>query len=656
MKFRMGNLLRFFSMQSVPMIFRFNIVLLLCLAAPPGWAKQAQFADGVLTIDALNYNNVTYQVQLVPVAGSNPLAFILTAAQAVSTTTDPAATLVGTTLTIPNILVNGTERLSARLQLLGQDPVRFQLFTYSSLRSVTLDTANQTLTPGKAFNVKYSGGVLSASKIKLSIGASVIATNVVDNVIVATVPANMQGNQTLAIELDGDAFRLPLTIAPGTPVANPKSYVSSVISEVTLDLQRLGLPADLLDHNSLSAQLATLTESEAQQAALLIRENIAALSDLTSQSQGRALALTIFSPTANLSECERLMVNYLRASSVMSGSIGVVVVGGIASTALPLSGPFALAAAVATASAIVSGELAAQYQDSLLSLSCLHVESATLGTVQEVRSEVTVAQTLNVYESRALSIRVSELQRLANLEVRGDFLSASASVKAALERLKGLLTSLGFSASSRLQVTVKNLMTRLKTDDSQQISNNSHKFAIRAISDSRVSGSVLSSPSGALTLLLDRKDTDMAEGQSISFTLELYNATDDVSLRVPVKLNGASLLEDLKLAVVGRWKVTRTDNGTVYDLELRQGGTGVYLLPGPTCPNGVTTPTGCEYKTTWSITKSGTKYLLFDHGFWHPGYNDPAIGDRTSLTLPLTGFVTHEIGNVANVAIRYVKQ
>ncbi|MES3007086.1 MAG: hypothetical protein V4751_04865 [Pseudomonadota bacterium] len=638
------------------MMIRSSIVLLLCLAAAPGWAKQAQFAEGVLTIDTVNYNNATYQTQLVPVAGSNPIAFILTAAQAVSTTTDPAATVVGTTLTIPNVLVNDTERLSVKMMLVGQNPVRFQVLSYSSLRNVTLDTANQTLTPGKAFYVKYSGGALSASKIKLSMGSSAVATHVVDNVIAVTVPVGMQGNQTLSIELDGDTFRLPLTIEPGVAVVNPKSYVGSFINTLALDLQRLGLPADLLDQNALSAQLASMTESDAQQAALLIRENIAALSALTSQLQGQALALSIFTPTANLSECERLMVNYLRATSVMSASIGVVVVGGVAATALPLSGPFALAAAVATASAIVSGELAAQYQDRLLSLSCLHVENATIGTVQELRSEVTVAQTLNVYESRAQSIRITELQRLANQEVRGDFLSASTTVKASLERLKSLLTSLGFSASSRLQVTVKNLMTRLKTDDSQQISTNSHKFSIRAISDSRVSGSVLTSASGALTLLLDRKDTDMPEGQSISFTIELYNSVDDVSIKVPVKLNGASMLEDLKLAVVGRWKVTRTDNGTVYDLELRQGGTGVYLLPGPTCPNGVTTPTGCEYKTTWTITKSGTKYLLFDHGFWHPGYNDPALGDRTSLTLPLTGFVTHEIGNVANVAIRYVKQ
>ena len=232
----------------------------------------------------------------------------------------------------------------------------------------------------------------------------------------------------------------------------------------------------------------------------------------------------------------------------------------------------------------------------LLSLDCLHVQSATIGTVQELRSEVTVLQTLNVYESRAQSIRVTELQRLANQEVRGDFLSASATVKATLERLNSLLTSLGFSATNRLVVTVKSLLARVKTDDTRQVFDNSHKFSIRSISDSRVSGSVLTSASGALTLLLDRKDLDMAEGQSISFTLELYNATDDVSLRVPVKLNGASLLEDLKLAVVGRWKVTRTDNGTVYDLELRQGGTGVYLLPGETCPNGVKTATGCEYK------------------------------------------------------------
>jgi hypothetical protein len=645
-----------FKKCSVTALIRTTFLLLLALTATSSWAKQAQFADGVLSIDTLNYNNATYQVQLAPVAGSNPVAFTLTAAQAVATTSDPAATLVGTALTIPNVLINGTERLNVRMLLTGMDPVRFQLQSYSTVRSVTLDTGGQTLAPGKAFYVKYTGGVLTASKIRLNIGSLVIAPTVVDNVIAATVPVGMQGNQTLSITLDGDTFSLPLVIVPGTPVANPRSFVTSAISEVAVELQRLRLPADLLDQTALAAQLAALTEAEAQQAALLIRENLSALSGLSNDLNGSVLALSMFTPTGNLTECERLMVNYLRATSVMSLSAGVVVVGGIASTALPLSGPFALAAAVATASAIVSAELAVQYQTRLLTLSCLEVDSATVGTVQPVRSEVNVTQTLNVFESRAQTLRITELQQLENAEIRTDFLAASATVKASLERLNSLLTSLGFSSSNRLVSSVKSLLGRLKTDDRLQVSDNAHKFSVRSISDNRVSASVLPSATGTLTLLIDRKDTDMPEGQSISFTIELYNSAEDVSIRVPIKLNGASLLEDLKLAVLGRWKVTRTDNGTVYDLELRQGGTGVYLLPGPTCPNGTVTATGCEYKTTWNITKSGSKYLLFDHGFWHPGYNDTSIGDRTSLTLPLTGFVIHEIGNVTNVSIRYTKQ
>lgn len=645
-------------------ITRLTTLLLLCLTAIPGWAKQAQFADGVLSIDTLNYNNVTYQVQLAPIAGSNPIAFSLRTAQAVASTTDPAATLVGTTLTIPNVLVNGTERLSVKMLLTGMDPVRFQLQSYSTVRSVTLDTADQALTPGKAFYVKYAGSALTASKIKLNIGSLVITPHVMDTVIAATVPIGMQGNQTLSIELDGDAFLLPLNIQPGTPIANPKTYVNNAISEMAVELQRLALPADLLDQKSLSAQLSAMTEAEAQQAALLIRENISALSGLSNELNGRAMALSMFTPTGNLGECERLMVNYLRATSVMSLSMGVVVVGGIASTALPLSGPFALAAAVATASAIVSGELAVQYQDRLLTFSCLQVESATINTVQPVRSNVTVTQTLNVFESRALSIRITELQGLASQEVHSDFLSASAIVKTSLDRLNGMLASLGFSSSNRLVSSVKNLLAKLKTNDRKQVTDNAHKFVIRAVSDSRVSASLLPSSAGTLTLLLDRKDTDMPEGQSISFTIELYNSADDITIKVPIKLSGASMLEDLKLAVVGEWSVTRYENGTVaavYQLEMRAGGTGVYQVPVPIgrsdCPNGgVLTAAGCEYKTSWSITKVGSNYLLYDYGFFHPGYNDPALGSRTHITLPLTGFVTHEIGNVANVVLRYVKQ
>lgn len=645
-----------FTKCAIAALVRTTFLLLLAFTATSSWAKQAQFVDGVLSIDTLNYNNATYQVQLAPVAGSNPVAFTLTAAQAVATSSDPAATLVGTALTIPNVLINGTERLNVRMLLTGLDPVRFQLQSYSTVRSVTLDTGGQTLVPGKAFYVKYTGGVLSASKIRLSIGTLVIAPTVVDNVIAATVPVGVQGSQSLSITLDGDTFSLPLVIASGTPIANPRSFVTSAISEVALELQRLRLPAELLDQTALATQLAALTEAEAQQVALLIRENLSALSGLSNDLNGSALALSMFTPTGNLTECERLMVNYLRATSVMSLSAGVVVVGGIASTALPLSGPFALAAAVATATAIVSAELAVQYQTRLLTLACLETDSATIGTVQPVRSEVTVTQTLNVFESRAQTLRITELQQLENSEVRSDFLAASATVKASLERLNSLLTSLGFSSSNRLVSSVKNLLGRLKTDDRLQVTDNSHRFTVRRISDSRVSASVLPSATGTLTLLLDRKDTDMPEGQSISFTLELYNSADDVSVSVPVKLNGASLLEDLKLAAAGKWTVTRLDSGVVYDMELRAGGTGVYRLPGPTCPNGTLTSSGCEYRITWSVTKVGCTYVLNDFGFWHPAYNDTAIVGRSGITLPLTGFVIHEIGNVTNATVRYAKQ
>lgn len=631
-------------------------LLFLCVSATPALAKDARYADGVLSIDTLNYNNVTYQVQLAPVAGSNPIAFTLINAQAVASTSNPAATLVGTTLTLPNVLVNGTERLSVRMQLTGQDPVRFVVFSFSTVRSVTLDTGGQTLTPGKAFNVKYSGGALPASKIQLAIGASSITPKVAGDAIVATVPAGMQGGQTLSVTLDGDTFQLPLTITPVAPVANPRSYVNNFIADVAVDLQRLGLPADLLDSATLSTQLAGMSEADAQQAALLLRENLSQLSTLTNALNGSALALNALTPTANLTECERLMVNYLRAASVMSLSAGVVVVGGVAATALPLSGPFALAAAVATATAIVSGELAAQYQTTLLTLTCREVSDATIGILQEVRSDVTVKQTLNVFESRAQTVLITELQQLDNEEVRGDFRAASTAVKATVDQLSALLTSLGFSASNKLMIAVKALQTKLKTTDTQQLSTNTPKYVIRAISDNRVSGSVLPSTNGGLTLLLDRKDTDMPDGQSISFTMELYNATDDVSIRVLVKLSGASPLEDLKLAAVGLWTVTRTDSGVVYEMQLNAGGKGVYRLPGTSCPNGVVRPTGCEYDITWTITKSGNNYLLNEYGFWHPAYNDVAIVGRTPVTLPLTGFVIHDVGNVNAVGIRYVKR
>ncbi|MES2606305.1 MAG: hypothetical protein V4603_15330, partial [Pseudomonadota bacterium] len=240
--------------------------------------------------------------------------------------------------------------------------------------------------------------------------------------------------------------------------------------------------------------------------------------------------------------------------------------------------------------------------------------------------------------------------------IRSSYLSTATVLKSTLTSAIAVVSKLGLGSGNPVVSTLTSLAAAIKTDDTTTVSTDAQKFSIRAISDASITGSNISGSAGKLTLLFDKKNEDLAEGKSVTFTIELYNATDGVSITVPVKLNGASLLEDLKAAVVGDWIVGNMESGTIYDLELKVGGTGVYRIAATSCATGLPPVAGkCEYKMTWSIVKNGSEYILYDYGFWHPAYNDPAIVRRGPLTLPVNRYEVFNLANPPVVGVRYTK-
>ncbi len=636
-------------------------LLLLCFLACPAGAKEAVYANGILTFDTVKVGNDTFEAQLAPVPGSNPLAFIVTSARQIAPANNHAATFAGTSLTVPDVLVNNTERLSANLTLVGENPLKFQLNSYTVIRAVALEDFDQPLKQGRLFFVNYTGSVLDSSKVKLNIGDMTLPGSVVKNSIAAVVPVGMTGTQMLNIELDGATFQLPLAVDASENIANPKVYVSDFVSNISRGLQSLGLPAGVLDNNAITNQLNALSETEAKQVALQIRENFTVLESIERDVfalQQNIHALSAFTPTTSLSDCQRWMVYYLRTTSVVALGSGMAAGGLLAASTGALTGVMAITTAISVSSGIIAGEMAADYQDRLLSYDCRQVFSASVRRVDPLRSEVLAPETIIAYDNRAVTVQIEDLYQLADTQVRTDFLSASVALRSAISSMATLLTKFGALLPSAAMTAVNDLLVRIKTDDTARISDTAHKFVVRSVSNPLIRGSVVATKLGMLTLKFDKTDEVMVPSKNVTFLVELYNSADDVSITVAVKLNGDSMLEDLKLAVLGNWIVYRIETDTIYTMELLAGGTGFYLLPkerDASCPNGVARSAFmCEYRINWFIrtvtdTKNGDQYYLQEEGFWHPGFSGL---NRSPLTLPLFRFETGEPGAPV---VRYTK-
>lgn len=644
-------------------LMRIACFVVACLLALPSFAKDAAYSNGVLKLDAVQVGADAYVAELVPVPNVTPLSFTLRSATKVAAQTSYAATYSGVTLTVPNVMINGATRASAKLTLTGSNPLRFQLSTYSVLRGVTLANPDETLKPGKAFYLNYTGGVLDSTRVKLTTGGNAVRATVMGNSIAGTVPI-VTGSQTLEVDLDGDKFQLPITVQPSAMVSNPRPYVTGVVTELAAELKTFGLPSTLLDQTLITTELAKLSESDAQLVALMVRENIstllAELDNLTGTGNPllSASALSAASSTAGLDQCQRLLVYYMRAEGVVALAYGMAAGGAYAAGTGALTGVGAIVTAISVSAGIVAAELAARYQDQLLSFDCRQVRDATIASASPLHSEVYLTTHIEASENRARTIQVTELYQLYDLEVRNDYISTSTRLRNALQSAVAMLQKIGFSSTNSAIVSLNSLIGRIKTDDTLKRTDQAHKYTIRSITDSRISGSVVSTRPGTVTLLFDKKDEELPEGRSVSFSIELYNSTDDVSIFVPIKLNGVSLIDDLKEAVLGTWTVVRVDTPGNYKMVILAGGTGKYVIPTNAqneCPNGTKVGIDCEYKITWTVEKYKDRYIFVDRGFFHPAYHDPAITERSGLTLPLTGFTLYGTGHPESVGIRFWK-
>jgi len=640
------------------------ILVLLCLCTTAALGKEAVFANGVLSFDSVQVGADTYEVQLAPVPNVAPMAFTVTQARKVATTTTPAATLIGATLTVPNVLVNGTLRLRATLMLTGQNPYKFQLSSYSTVRGVELNNMGQVLTPGRLFNINYTGGVLDTSKVKLKIGTTLITSNVLNNAISATVPSGFIGNQILTAELDGDSFQLPLAISAGADIANPKLYASGYVNELAADLKSLGLPAALLNTASITTQLASLSDAEAKVVALQIRENLEPLLAQVNELLGSNTALTGTNSMymqamtfTSAAECKAWMKRFAVASTIAATGVYVTSAG----LAYGITVPGAIITGVGLASIVVASDVALRNMKLILNY-CGALNDATFSLFPLLQKDLVLTTPIEVFESRTRTFKLNELFRL-DQTIRSSYVSTATSLKSTVAGAISMAGKLGFSAGSSVISSLNTLAASIKTDDTSTVSTDGHKFSIRSISDTSISGSTVDTGTGTLTLLFDKKNEDLAEGKNTSFTIELYNSVDGITITVPVKMNGASLLEDLMLAVLGNWTVQPRGREDIFQLELKAGGTGVYKLPLTAdtngffyCPNTGPPIKGiCEYSISWSISRVGSKYVLIDSGFFHPAYTDTRITDRSGLTLPVTGFTVYDIGNPDSVSIRFIK-
>jgi murein DD-endopeptidase MepM/ murein hydrolase activator NlpD len=88
------------------------------------------------------------------------------------------------------------------------------------------------------------------------------------------------------------------------------------------------------------------------------------------------------------------------------------------------------------------------------------------------------------------------------------------------------------------------------------------------------------------------------------------------------------LTKSYESACVGWWSVrleySQTSN---YRLKVNADGTGLYFAGDSSWP------------TKWWIRKEGCHYKFFEHGFWHPVFDDD---EREALTLPIQGFKTSQ--------------
>ncbi|MES2605659.1 MAG: hypothetical protein V4603_12035, partial [Pseudomonadota bacterium] len=374
------------------------VAVLALLFALPIQAKEAIFTNGVLKFDSVLVGADTYSAELTPVPNVTPLTFTVTKAIKVATAASHAAVFSGTSLTIPNVLIGSAMRAKATLILTGQNPYRFQLSTYSVLRTIELNTLGQTLTPGRVFTVNYTGGVLTADKVKLKIGTTQLQTSVLNNAIAATVPVGLGGSQTLTVELDGDSFQWPLTIAAGTEIASPKPYITGYVNEIAADLKSLGMPASLLDTAAVSSRLGTMSEADAKVTALQIRENlepllaqVAALqSGNTSLTDSNFMALTLTTEA----DCARWMKGFATASAVTAAGVAVTAAGFG-------TGPGGLIiGAVGAASTALAAEVAIRNMKSIVN-ECGALNDATFTVSPLLQSELVLTKPIEVYESRA---------------------------------------------------------------------------------------------------------------------------------------------------------------------------------------------------------------------------------------------------------------
>ncbi|MDO8907798.1 MAG: hypothetical protein Q7W55_04770 [Pseudohongiella sp.] len=638
--------------------FLLAALLTLSFVAAPVLAKDAVFLDGVLTLDSVKVGDENFEARLELVPGVSPETFIVVSGVAANPALEHAAVFSGTTLNIPNVLVNGTLRARATFILVGDNPLRFRLNTFSEIRTVALADAAQSVKPGSIVGVNYSGGILDAAKVKLFVGTTPLPASVIQNAIAATVPTGLTGSRTLRIELDGDRFEVPLAIQASVDIANPTGYVQGYVSNLVSEIQSLGLPANLLDVNGINSQLATLTEAEARMVALQIRENLQPLleqineflesSSLPLQTgAGRVANILAYTSQDN---CDRWMRNFARAS-VLTGA-GVLA----AAAGVPAGVPGAILTGIGLASTVIVAQ-AAVTNMKLIVNECGALSDATFTRHPLLKSEIVLTKAIEVYETRTAAFSIDEVLRI-DQSIRNDYLSAASRLKSALTTASSIVQKLPFISNSAIASAVSGLAADIKTDDIRTITGEAHKFSIRAISDASVSGSTIATGAGVITLLFDKKNEELAEGKSVQFTIELYNSADGISITVPVILRGASMLEDLKRAALGNWKVTNLESGTTYDLVMLSDGKGYYKVPnsGTYCPNNPKPPVAgfCEYSMTWTISKLGDKYVLNDYGFWHPAYNDIAIVNRTALSLPLTGFDIISLSGTPGV--RYVKQ
>jgi hypothetical protein len=384
-----------------------------------------------------------------------------------------------------------------------------------------------TMPVGRAFAVDLSG--IALTNVSAKIGATSLASRMVEGQLLLLVPQVQPGAQTLEISAGGQAVQIPITVTSMAPPADPRAYIDGVLAARDAEMMREEALAGPLHAPLIKAFRAELAAQ---------RQMLASSTDqeMLRQTAAYIAANTALPPTPTSSSSPGFMSGVRRDQSddcVRSGAL-VVVAGaltyeiGAAATALAIAPPPVNAKAVALGSVGFVASIVTTYAAiENFAEQCFSVKALALEDVLQEsfsRAGFMGRSALNVTASGSGMVFTHKKSRAYALKEKEELLPPGKQVRSAAFKLAALL-SLAQEAVSVVGLDLRPYIDKLSAFRIQRTKpGTAGNYRLGAISNSAIEGTAAAS-GDRVSLQFRFKEGKMPK-DPVAFSFELVRTQD----------------------------------------------------------------------------------------------------------------------------------